>query len=72
MQKHFKQPIRCIVLVRDLLRRTGFLYKMVRNMNQQHFLIKYTTLDEKLSQIMRKNGAVAKGVNIYSIFIKTS
>ena len=61
MQKHFKQPIRCIVLVRDLLDVLASYIKWFET-EPTAFPNQYTTLDEKLSQIMRKNGAVAKGL----------
>ena len=59
MQKHFKKPIRCIVLVRDLLDVLASYIKWFET-EPTAFPNKFKTLDEKLSQIMNKNGAVAK------------
>ena len=59
MQKHFKQPIRCIVLVRDVLDVLASYIKWFET-EPTAFPNQYKTLDEKLSQIMHKNGAVAK------------
>ena len=61
MQKHFKQPIRCIVLVRDLLNVLASYIKWFEN-EPTSFFNQYKTLDEKLSIIMDGNGAVAKGL----------
>ena len=59
MQKHFKQPIRCIVLVRDLLDVLASYIKWFET-EPTAFPNQFKTLDEKLSKIMHKNGAVAK------------
>ena len=59
VQKHFKKPIRCIVLVRDLLDVLASYIKWFET-EPTSFLNQYKTLDEKLSQIMNKKGAVAK------------
>ena len=59
MQKHFKKPIRCIVLVRDLLDVLASYIKWFET-EPTAFPNKFKTLDEKLSKIMNKNGAVAK------------
>ena len=59
MQKHFKQPIRCIVLVRDLLDVLASYIKWFET-EPTSFLNKYKTLDEKLNKVMIKEGAVAK------------
>ena len=59
MQKHFKHPIRCVVLVRDLLDVLASYIKWFET-EPTAFPNKYATLDEKLSYIMHKNGAVAK------------
>ncbi len=59
MQKHFKQPIRCVVLVRDVLDVLASYIKWFEN-EPTAFPNKYATLDEKLSHIMNKNGAMAK------------
>ena len=59
IKKHFKQPIRCVVLVRDLLDVLASYIKWFEN-EPTAFPNQYATLDEKLSQLMHKNGAVAK------------
>ena len=59
MQKHFKQPIRCVVLIRDLLDVLASYIKWFEN-EPTAFPNQYATLEEKLSQIMHKNGAMAK------------
>ena len=59
MQKHFKQPIRCIVLVRDVLDVLASYIKWFET-ESTSFLNKYKTLEEKLNVVMHKNGAMAK------------
>ena len=59
MQKHFKQPIRCIVLVRDVLDVLASYIKWFET-EPTSFLNKYKTLEEKLNVVMHKNGAMAK------------
>ena len=59
MQKHFKQPLRCVVLVRDVLDVLASYIKWFEN-EPTAFPNQYATLDEKLSQVMRKHGAVGK------------
>ena len=61
MQKHFKQPIRCVVLVRDLLDVLASYIKWFET-EPTAFVNKYgcKNIEEKLSKIMNKNGAVAK------------
>jgi len=59
MQKHFKQPIRCIVILRDVLDVLASYIKWFET-EPTAFINKYKTTDEKLSKIMYKNGAVAK------------
>ena len=59
MQKHFKQPIRCVVLVRDVLDVLASYIKWFEN-EPTAFPNKFKTIDEKISKIMHKNGAVAK------------
>ena len=59
MQKHFKKPIRCVVLVRDLLDVLASYIKWFET-EPTSFLNEYKTIDEKLSKVMYKNGAVAK------------
>ena len=57
--KNIKKPIRCVVLVRDLLDVLASYIKWFET-EPTSFLNKYKTLDEKLSVIMKKDGAVAK------------
>ena len=59
MQKHFKKPIRCIVLVRNLLDVLASYIKWFET-EPTAFPNKHKTIDEKLSKIMHKEGAVAK------------
>ena len=59
MQKHFKQPIRCIVLVRDLLDVLASYIKWFET-EPTSFINSIKTLEEKLAKIMNKEGAVAK------------
>ena len=61
MQKHFKQPIRCIVLVRDLLDVLASYIQWFET-EPTAFPNKYgcKNIEEKLSLIINKNGAVAK------------
>jgi len=59
MKKHFKQPIRCVVLVRDLLDVLASCIKWCET-EPTSFLNRFKTLDEKLNHLMNKNGAVAK------------
>ena len=59
MKKHFKQPIRCVVILRDLLDVLASYIKWFET-EPTSFINQYKTLDEKLSLIMNKNGAVAK------------
>ena len=59
MQKHFKQPIRCIVLVRDVLDVLASYIKWFET-EPTSFINSIKTLEEKLAKIMNKEGAVAK------------
>ena len=61
MQKHFKQPIRCVVLVRDVLDVLASYIKWFEN-EPSAFINKYgcKNIDEKLTKLMNKEGAVAK------------
>ena len=59
MQKHFKQPIRCVVLVRDLLDVLASYIKWFET-EPTSFLNRFKTLEEKLTYLMDKEGAVAK------------
>jgi sulfotransferase len=60
MQKHFKRPFKCIVLLRDLMDVLAS-YMQWYTENPDAFPNKYGNTDEeKLSKIMSKDGAVAK------------
>ena len=59
MQKHFKQPIRCVVLLRDVLDVLASYIQWFET-EPTSFLNKFKTLDEKLTFIMKQDGAVAK------------
>ena len=59
MQKYFKQPIRCVVLLRGVLDVLASYIKWFET-EPTSFLNKFKTLDEKLTFIMKKDGAVAK------------
>ena len=61
MQKHFKKPIRCVVLVRDVLDVLASYIKWFEN-ESTSFLNQYKTLDEKLNHIMDNGGDVVKGL----------
>ena len=69
MQKHFKQPIRCIVLLRDLLDVLASYIKWFET-EPSAFINKFKTLDEKLSALMEKEGAIARDlVCLKNIFL---
>ena len=61
MQKHFKRPFKCIMLVRDLMDVLAS-YMQWYTENPDAFPNKYNlkTDEEKLAMIMNKDGAVAK------------
>jgi sulfotransferase len=61
MQKHFKRPFKCIVLLRDLMDVLAS-YMQWYTENPSAFINRFNLKndDEKLSMIMNKNGAVAK------------
>ena len=61
MQKHYKRPFKCIVLLRDLMDVLAS-YMQWYTENPDAFPNKYNlnTDDEKLAMIMNKDGAVAK------------
>ena len=61
MQKHFKRPFKCIVLLRDLMDVLAS-YMQWYTENPDAFPNKYNlkTDEEKLAMIMNKDGAVAK------------
>ena len=61
MQKHFNQPIKCVVLLRDVLDVLASYMKWYTN-NPNSFVNRYglKTDDEKLGMLMNKDGAIAK------------
>ena len=61
MQKHFKRPFKCIILLRDLIDVLASYIKWYTE-NPDAFPNKYNCKndDEKLSMIMNNKGAVAK------------
>jgi len=62
MQKHYKKPFKCIVLLRDLIDVLAS-YMQWYTENPNAFPNKFGNNDDiKLSGIMNKDGAVAKGI----------
>jgi len=61
MQKHFKRPFKCIILLRDLMDVLASYMKWYTE-NPDAFVNRFNlqTDEEKLSMIMNKDGAVAK------------
>ena len=61
MQQHFKQPIKCIIIWRDLMDVLASYIKWFEN-EPSSFVNKYgkNTIEEKLMMLMNKDGAVAK------------
>jgi len=61
MQKHYRRPFKCIVILRDLMDVLASYMKWYKN-NPDAFPNRYNlnTDDEKLGMIMNKDGAVAK------------
>ena len=63
MQKHFKKPFKCIVLLRDLMDVLAS-YMQWYTENPDSFVSRYGSTDEeKLFKLMHKKGAVAKELN---------
>jgi len=61
MQKHYKRPFKCIVLVRDLMDvLASYMQWYTENPNAFPNRFGHTTDDEKLRMIMNKDGAIAK------------
>ena len=60
MKKHFKQPIKCIVLLRDLMDVVASYIKWFETEPSSFINKKGNTVDEKLSYVMQDEGAVAK------------
>jgi len=63
MQKHFKRPFKCIVLLRDVMDVLASYMKWYTE-NPDAFVNRYNCKndEEKLSKIMNKDGAVAKNL----------
>ena len=61
MQQHFKQPIKCIIIWRNLMDVLASYIKWFEN-EPSSFVNKYgkNTIEEKLMMLMNKDGAVAK------------
>ena len=60
LNKHYKRPFKCIILVRDLLDVLASYIKWYSE-NPNAFLNKVGNTDEeKLSEVMRKDGGIAK------------
>jgi hypothetical protein len=61
MKKHFKQPIRCVVILRDVLDVLASYIKWFET-EPSSFINEYgcKNIEEKLTKIMNKEGAVAK------------
>ena len=61
MQKHYKRPFKCIVLLRDLMDvLASYMQWYTENPSAFPNRFGYTTDDEKLGMIMNKDGAIAK------------
>ena len=59
LEQYFNQPIYCIVLVRDVLDVLASYIKWFET-EPTAFINKYKTIEDKLNNIMNKEGAVAK------------
>ena len=63
MQKHFKKPFKCVVLLRDLMDiLASYMKWYTENPDAFPNRLSLKNDDEKLSRIMHKTGAVAKGL----------
>ena len=61
VQKHFKRPFKCIILLRDLMDvLASYMQWYTENPDAFPNRFNLNTDDEKLSQIMNRDGAVAK------------
>jgi len=61
MQKHYKRPFKCIVLLRDLMDvLASYMQWYTENPSAFPNRFGHTTDDEKLGMIMNKDGAIAK------------
>ena len=63
MQKHFKKPFKCVVLVRDLMDvLASYMKWYTENPDSFPNRLSLKNDDEKLSMIMHETGAIAKGL----------
>ena len=71
MKKHFKQPIKCVVLLRDVLDVLASYMKWYYN-NPNSFINRYGLKndDEKLGKLMNKDGAIAKDLEAIKNLLK--
>ena len=71
IKKHFNQPIKCVVLLRDVLDVLASYMKWYYN-NPNSFINRYglTNDDEKLSKLMSKDGAIAKDLEAIKNILK--
>ena len=60
MQKHYKRPFKCIVIVRDLMDVLASYIKWFENEPTAFVNLFANTIEGKLSEIMNSKGAVAK------------
>jgi hypothetical protein len=72
MQQHFKQPIKCVIIWRDLMDVLASYIKWFEN-EPTAFPNKYgkNTIEEKLMMLMNKDGAIAKELIAIQKCIKT-
>jgi len=71
IKKHFKQPIKCVVLLRDVLDVLASYMKWYYN-NPNSFINRYGLKndDEKLGKLMNKDGAIAKDLEAIKNLLK--
>ncbi len=71
IQRHFKQPIKCVVLLRDLLDVLASYMKWYKN-NPDAFVNRFDLKsdEEKLSMLMNKDGAIAKDLEAIKTLLK--
>ena len=63
MQKHFKQPIRCVVILRDLLDVLASFIKWFENEPSAYpNKFGHSTIEQKLKKLMHKEGAIGKAL----------
>jgi len=71
MKKHFPQPIKCVVLLRDVLDVLASYMKWYYN-NPNSFVNRYGCKndDEKLGMLMNKDGAIAKDLEAIKVLMQ--